>query len=74
MERVFPPTRYDRAPYKQIDYVKDEEGAGIEYYIQLNNDEESPHWELMGDFLVTVFKNKFKDDAFIDDCIKKYNR
>lgn len=73
MNRIFPPTRYDKAPYKQIDCVKDEEGTGVEYYIQLNDDEDNPQWELMGEFLVAVFKDRFPDEKFIDNCIKKYH-
>jgi catechol-2,3-dioxygenase len=73
MLRIFPPTRYDKAPYRQIDYVKDEEGSGIEYYIQLNDNEDEPQWELLGDFFVKVFKDKLADQCFIDECIRKYH-
>lgn len=73
MNRIFPPTRYDKAPYKQIDSVKDEEGAGIEFYIQLNKDEDNPQWLLMGEFLTRVYVDKFGDQEFIDECIRKYD-
>ena len=73
MDRVFPPTRYDKAPYRQIVRVKDEEGAGEEYYIQLSEDEEHPYWELVGDFLLKAFSHKLSDEKFIDDCLKRYH-
>ena len=73
MERIFPPTRYDKAPYKQIDCVKDEEGAGVDCYIQLNDDEENPQWVLVGEFLYKAFAHKLKDEMFIDECIKRYH-
>jgi len=73
MNRIFPPTRYDKAPYRQIDCVKDEDGAGEECYIQLSDDEENPQWEIIGEFLHKVFKHKLSDEQFIDDCIKRYH-
>lgn len=73
IERIFPPTRYDKAPYRQIVRVKDEEGCGEEFYIQLSDDEENPYWELLGELFVKAFKSKLDDDEFIDECIKKYH-
>jgi len=73
MDKVFPPTRYDKAPYRQIVRVKDEDGAGEEFYIQLSDDEDNPYWELLGEFFVKVYKNKLGDEQFIDECIKHYH-
>jgi hypothetical protein len=71
MDKIFPPTRYDKAPYRQIVRVKDEEGAGEEYYIQLSKDEEHPSWELVGDFLLKAFKQELSDASFVEDCIRR---
>lgn len=73
IEKIFPPTRYDKAPYRQIVRVKDEEGAGEDFYIQLSEDEENPYWALLGEFFVVVFKDRLMDEMFIDECIKKYH-
>lgn len=73
MDRIFPPTRYDKAQYRQIVRVKDEEGAGEEFYIQLSDDEENPNWVILGELFVIAFRDKLSDEKFIDNCIKKYH-
>lgn len=72
-ERIFPPTRYDKAPYRTISFIKNEDGVGTDYYIQISDDEDNPYWELLGEFLVKVFIDKCDDETFIDECIKRYH-
>lgn len=72
MERIFPPTRYDVAPYRTICRVKEECGT-ISEFIQLNDDESNPQWVTLGDFLYRAFAGKLSDQEFIDECIKKYH-
>lgn len=71
MERIYPPTRYDIAPYRTICYVKGIETTSV--YIQLNDDEQAPDWVTIGDFLTKAFNNKLQDGLFIDECIKHYH-
>jgi hypothetical protein len=68
--RICPPSRYDPAPYKTICYVEGEDG--VDGYIQVSKDHETPHWVPMGDFLYKVFRDKLSDDKFIDTCFGRY--
>ncbi len=72
MNRIFPPTRYDNAPYRTIYKVKGECDV-VHEYIQLNDDETNPQWVSVGDFLYRAFSNKLSNQEFLDECIKNYH-
>jgi len=73
MDRIFPPTRFDSAPYRTICKVKGECNV-VHEFIQLNDDETNPQWVPVGDFLYRAFSDKLSDQKFIDECIKEYHR
>lgn len=70
MDRIFPPTRYDCAPYKTICQVKDEDNT-VTVFIQLSKEETNPRWVPIGELLYKAFMNNLSDHGFIDECIKK---
>ncbi len=73
MYRIFPPTRYDSAPYKTICTVKGESNM-VHQFIQMSDDEKNPKWITMGDFFYKALSHKINDQIFIDECIKEYYR
>jgi len=71
MNRIFPPTRYDKAPFKTICTVKEEGGDTL--YIQVSRYVDTPMWMRVGEFLEKSLKYKMGDDEFIDSCIHSYD-
>lgn len=70
MERIYPPSRYDKADYKTICQVKGE--SKITYYIQVSNNAERPIWLPMGEFFEKIFNHRINDPLFIDECLKHF--
>lgn len=72
MDRIFPPTRFDSAPYRTICKVRGDSNVVYEF-IQLNDDEENPYWVPVGEFLYKALCHKLSDQRFIDECIQSYH-
>lgn len=67
------PTQFDNAPFKTI-WKHLNEVNTISSYIQTCIDPEEPQWVAMGDFLVESFKPFLNNEAFIDECLKLFNK
>ena len=70
--RFSPPGKYDKAPHKTI-YRLSKDDSHWEYFIQLSENEDEPHWLPMGYFLEHAFEGFLKDDAFIKECMRLYD-
>ncbi len=70
MQRIFPPSRYDKAEYKTICTVHEEQG--VKFYIQVSKDSDSPLWLTIGDFFEITLQHLINDPSFMHECFKRF--
>lgn len=76
--RYQPVTNHEHAPYTTIVKVINNYDTGnredASFYIQISKKEEKPNWISMGEFLETAYQGKFKDSAFINKCLRLFDK
>ncbi len=66
--RYTPPTKFDDGLYGQI--CRAEGDGNHAYFIQVSKKEGENKWLPMGEFLERVFKEKFYDTQWVNDCLE----
>lgn len=72
ISKVVAPTKHVTGyPFGQMWRHYHEDTVG-EYYIQLSQNPDEPKWIPIGFFLKEVFNKELESDAFIKECLHKY--
>lgn len=66
------PTKYDTEPYKTI--WKQQLDNGIQWYIQVSKDKNSPIWISIGEFFTKIYQSCLGDGLFIEEQMDLFEK